>query len=916
MNANFSFAIQNALVRTGEPVRFEIRAAEPAGWSLRIVADALEESPRTERAITLEWQRTAQGMVARVDYTPSRAGHYNAILTGPNGDLAGRYFAAVDGGQAVCHFFINGTNSVDAAGVLTGIFQETYAALVRPACIPFEYHLSRDFSKTTPVELKRHAEIQNRYGHNIVPMMVTRNLGFYERFSMWELSREELTKAIGMLRKLWTESGLGHLEVVNGHWCIGNENVRALREANIRVISAIVVNYEMRDGESREMLTGSPVRPWYAHPEDFRKPGSRTDDYILCLPFSVTLRTEFLRGNVDAHWAPDIQMVWDRSIESAPRAQRSLEILDMLCDQPQGAFPYIFPVALQNFGPPAVIENNRNTIRHLLRKAREGKVVFANAKAIRDFYLRHAPSKPESVEFMRDFMIGSHLINKPIHHPDVIQIESARFNAAFERPNLKPEYLFDYVRKWDYPDEIFRNFDLHGPEKENLNGVKVGVEWQPMADGSSAVVRIESDHRVTDLPVAMWNLPCQPKKVVVARGDCRFVPVTEPQVHTPHGLLVGAVEKGATTWEVRFSGSPSQAPKLLSDYHGLVGFQTILVASGIPYTYVWNNLRINLQLRLRVPRGRRIWMETYEKGDFGHTEEGVLNVELRWPRPWARIWNASAEEILVDNGAELDLIGAEHFERVTRNCPLPSQEGGVKRLREDLWQRRQGTPNPEAVSRLPAFLRDHQNAYIDQRHTQMVAQAREWFDQATAHEKGKEVVAEAYAYAKGHLGGPWRDKADAQNIITCREGIHVEVPVYDYAICHAPGYRAWHMGRAFHLRFKGLAQFKGRKVMVYLHCYDYEGLGRAYSVRLNESYIAGNLWSEVLRTTGPLPVGPEGRDDPRSLIRIPIPLRFLQGDLFDMHVLEGYDAKAIDFRKQVPYSVAVSDVWVTISKPI
>ena len=30
-----------------------------------------------------------------------------------------------------------------------------------------------------------------------------------------------------------------------------------------------------------------------------------------------------------------------------------------------------------------------------------------------------------------------------------------------------------------------------------------------------------------------------------------------------------------------------------------------------------------------------------------------------------------------------------------------------------------------------------------------------------------------------------------------------------------------------------------------------------------------------------------------------------------MILIEGFDAKNLDFGKQVPYSVAVSDVWVT-----
>ena len=174
------------------------------------------------------------------------------------------------------------------------------------------------------------------------------------------------------------------------------------------------------------------------------------------------------------------------------------------------------------------------------------------------------------------------------------------------------------------------------------------------------------------------------------------------------------------------------------------------------------------------------------------------------------------------------------------------------------------------------------------------------------------ILIEAHAYAKGHLGGPWRHKADQHNIITVAPGLKFEVPVYDFAICQEPGHRAWHMGRYFAFRFTGLAAYKNKKVTIYLHSYDYEGLGRSFSVRFRHDEIAGGLQVEALRSTLPLPVGRRGRDLPTSLIPVQVPAEFLGKKAFDMILIEGFDAKNIDFRKQIPYSVAVSDVWVTV----
>ncbi|MBI4472171.1 MAG: hypothetical protein HY646_05850, partial [Acidobacteria bacterium] len=163
-------------------------------------------------------------------------------------------------------------------------------------------------------------------------------------------------------------------------------------------------------------------------------------------------------------------------------------------------------------------------------------------------------------------------------------------------------------------------------------------------------------------------------------------------------------------------------------------------------------------------------------------------------------------------------------------------------------------------------------------------------------------------------------------------------------VCHEPGHRSWQMGRAFTLRFHGLAAYAGetvatrlntehrlpaeasrlakagtpntehKTVTVHLHAYDYDCLGRSYSVRLSQPETLGGRQVELLRTTLPLPQGRAGRDDPKSLNSFVIPAEFLAKPFFNLHIIEGYDSKNIDLRKQVPYSVAISDVWVTARK--
>jgi hypothetical protein len=909
------FDIHNALTKPGDPVQFELRGAARKDATITIYEQALSDRRRRRIGqLKLGWKRTSRHWLGTAAFTPKTAGHYHAILQVDGGEAAGRYFAAWDGRQAAATLFLN--------GLRPGL--EDYGGVVRPHFLPMEYHVDDDFPQPNRAYLRWAADLEFRYGQRAVPRLVAGNLGFAgRRFSLWEFSLDETIGVLELLKRLWAESGFPSLNAVNIHWCMGNVTMRALRRCGIHMMTGLVPNYEMRDGESREIANGSPLRPYWVHRDDFRKAGCAGGrDYLLCATFSVVLPTEMHRGNPDAHWAPDIPLVWDRSVESGDEALRSKEVLDFLCDQPPSDAPFFIPIGIQNFGPPAVYESNRNTIRYALQQARAGKLVFADHTAIHDYFVRYCPRTPESVAYIRDFMIGSHLINKPIHHPDVIQIQNDRFHAAWEAGQALPEYLYDYTRRWRHPDREFRDYTKHGPQPENLHGVRVSVKSSHRGPAGclSYSVRIESKRAIKRLPLALWDLPVVPERIQCSGLDVRAIEA--PFTRQPHLILEGPVVRGTTNWRITVTGRPFTAASQFRSYPevcsqarsasgvpstthatplrsvaryepGLVGLKTIPNPGRVPYTYLWTNLRVNVPVRLRVPPGRSVWLESYEAGTLPATTRGSLSAELKWPRPFVRIWNVAAHEIEIANGRALDALARDHLADILQLYPLPA------------WRARAGRLS---VAEIPAFVTAYQNAYIDRFHRKLVRQAREWFRMLAPAE---DLLIEAHAYAKGHLGGPWRDKADFENIITARPGLRFEIPVYDYAVCYEPGHRSWQMGRAFTLRFHGLNDYAKQNVVVHLHAYDYDCLGRSYSVRLSHPGILGGRQVEILRSTFPLPQGRKGRDDPRSLISLSLPPEFLAKPFFNVHVLEGYDQKNVDFRNQVPYSVAISDVWVT-----
>ncbi len=892
------FEIRNALTRVNDPVDFAVSATRRTGLKLVIISDALSDNPGRPRRIPLAWQKSTNTWTGIAQYTPDSTGHYHAILMSGSQSIAGRYFAAITGNEAVATLWLN--------GLLPG--KDDYGDVVRPHYLPMDHHIDIHVDDPPLEFLADMREAEFRYGQTPVPRLTAERLGYHDRFSLWEFTLAETIAGIEKLKTIYRENGLCPINNLNTHWCMGNVTMQAIRKSGINIMSGMVANYEMRDGESREICNGTPLRPYWVHRNDFRKAGRAGGrSPLICIPFSVTIPTDFYRGNPDTHWAPDIAMVWDRSIESSGEGRRSMEVLDMLCDHNRTASPYVIPIAIQNFGPPAVYENNRNALRYAITKAQAGELFFANSLALFDYMTRYERETPETIGYIRDFMVGSHLINKPICHPDVMQIENCRCHAAWEAGNPLPEYLFDYTRKWDYPDSDFLDYTRHGPEPESLRNVKVSINRTTTDTGLSVDIQIKSNKAMAQLPVALWHVPVKIDRAVSKTRGLRIRTVRTPLLRTPHLIVIGPISKGQTTWTVTITGPPAVAAADEADYHGIVGFKTMPNPGGIPYTYIYADLRINMPIRLSVPTDRRVWAETYDCGSFGVTEDGELSLELKWPRPFARIWNVDADDITVANGTELDTLCRDHLISITREFPIPDRRKPVDRLLNKLAR------NPEAHADVAPFVIAHQNAYIDKYHDRMVRGVRKWFRSMTSEIRNakSKILLEAHAYARGHIGGPWRDQADLANVVKLAKGVDFDIPVYDYAVCEKPGHRSWQMGRAFMLRFFGLASHAHKSVTVYLHAYDYDCLGRSYSVRVSHPDVFDGNHVVLMETTWPLPQGSVGRDDPGSLFPIQIPETFLTQPFFNMHVFEHYDQKNIDFRKQVPYSVAISDVWVT-----
>jgi len=910
----YDLHIENALINLGESTAVEAVIPSTDVDEARLIAHVryLEDGP-AHRRVTLPVTWTVQGHTARgqTDFTPPLAGNYYLELKCKNGrGSLYRYVAVVTNEYAVANLNLNGLNET----------AEDYGGFVHSHFLPMTYYTSVQLKEENRAFFEKLRPLQVIHGAEITPMLRTDTvLGIKDKFSLWELSEQETLAIFKQVRELFEQWGLKRPDVFNVHWCAGNVTVRAARKAGVKVLSNMVANYYMRDGESREILTGMPLRPYFIGEDDFRKPGKNGPNAVLGMTFSVVIPTSFHPCNPDAHWAPDIQMVWDRSIESTPAAWRSKEVLDQMCAQPKQDMPNFFTVSLQNFGPKNIVENNYNTLKFLLEKAGTAKLVFADCEATRNYYVNHFQTTPESVWYIRDFYVGYCLADKPIHHPDVIQIQNEHLHAAFNRGCALADYFYDYTHRWDYPDEIFRDFSLHGPEPEDLSNVSIDIKSQLRENGVAYTVTIDSNKSYEHFPVALWEIPVVVDGEHVRCENCRFVNAENRLEGSRHGVLIGSVKKGRNRWTVSIDGAAAATPAHLRCFDNLVGLKTIPNLGGDPYTYVWTEVKEPTPIVLKVPPNRRVRAEFYQGGQtLMPDSDCCLRFALRPPRPFARVWNVSADEIEFVNLDEIRLQAVKSFERTMHTWPLenadPQYAQVLDKAKAEIVGGAQATEARQAIGKIVTMNLKYQNEVIRRTWPEMIEKRRHWFRKVKNLDPGTRVLLEAHAYCKDRVGSPWRDRADDHHVIDCAEGIEFEVVIYDYATCHEPGHSAWHMGRAFWMEFRGLDRFRGGRLELHFHAYDYDCLGRCYTAYLSAPEVADGMrvqYDRNGRPSWPVPQGKDQRDSPQSIFSVPVPKPFRQCPRLRVWLKEGYEARHIDLRQQTPYSVAVSDVWVT-----
>jgi len=605
--------VEPGLVRPGECVKACLRTAAdaPSGGEVQVQANYLGAKPGGVECFTPEWRRAADGWEAEVVFTPAQLGNWRVVWE-VGGYRLSRVLGVVEPGQVVVTLWVgSNTPLLDAE--------------IHQYDLPGDTWVTSSFGSDPVAVLDRmrpFAQNAHRYGDRLAPFV---NADFLlpgiPNSNLFLLDQSVQREGIRQVQELWRLLGLPPIEIL-ASYTPGHRTIAMLKELRIPVLNSLCVWQNTRDGTTDNAWLinhlGAPNSPYYVAEDDFRKvaPGRsgvvafsmgstsnvRMYDFISydgcvtnCMP-SQRYACHGVTGGDKNNNAIEIN------------ADRFFTIVDgWLHDAANNAEPVFVTAALENFHQSEFWQRaNAQAVDYLVRRAREGRVVFASAADVAGFYHRHYPVQPQQVYFQHDGYCGMRHELKPDCLPDRIEMSNARFHALFTEGRQLPQLLWDYTVPWENPEWVdslpIRNeYGTVAPEaidaaenpagtvpvQADLRGVRAKAAVLPDAQGATISVRVDTPRPLASLPLAVWHLPMADATLAEAPACAKWQPVRDGWTDNVHGVLVlSEVPAGGTSLEVRLKGKRRKPRSMQFAIENAIGGRTFLTSEG-PRTYLW-----------------------------------------------------------------------------------------------------------------------------------------------------------------------------------------------------------------------------------------------------------------------------------------------------------------------------------------
>jgi hypothetical protein len=556
------------LVMRGEAVtaRFDVASEARPNETAELVEQCYDPNAKP-RPIRLDWRRGGRGWEATWRWTPSHAGQY---LLRWRCDIGGdvpqfeRLFAVADRGSAVM------------------VVNSTSHAQPRPE--PDLHRLRLPFSGWAEPLLfgeRPHAEAFAAFSRN------ARQYGDDPAFLIFmgglyvpgdkavfvdeppEVQRAVLANAQRIWRMCRFPEPLANLYTYG----LGAGPVGQARLLGYNVLGALCADQNWGDGPFKINHFGMPARPYFAAPDDFRRPGHGGANAMVgiqqCARQTMLCRDYNCVYSLEGGIGYALEQYSGMKGPEQPDArdlEREMAFLDCHLDAAQTSpRPLLFSMGFEFNGVwPRMAELNRRSMEALVERARTRKLVFCTANAAAGFLRRRYRETPESALYLHDVFAGITSNGKPARYPDTIEVENARFKALFRRGDHLPTMHYDYTKPWAYPDwgnqDIARRPDGYlvpdspdryrvTPRMVDARGVQVRSTQEALPNGVRVRIAIRSDVARAEMPVALWDLPARFTALESGwqvMGPARAIPVRAPFTGNACCVLVSNVPAGAT----------------------------------------------------------------------------------------------------------------------------------------------------------------------------------------------------------------------------------------------------------------------------------------------------------------------------------------------------------------------------------
>lgn len=472
----------------------------------------------------------------------------------------------------------------------------------------------------------------------------------------WAYSTEECMRLIRLAQERWLDMGFAGAEAFNTY-TPGNSFVAACKQTGIKYLLGFCAPTIINDGHWQITHAGSPLSPFFAGPEDFRKPEAPSSESSLLIA-SMELRNPITcRENwSEGPFCPLNLNMGDRTIEAGPLPVETIAMCeDFIRLGELTGVPRFFHINLQYFTSPKCFDLNYRMLDWLVEQRRQGRLEFTGLKDYAGRLRQNGGLMPQAT-YWRGECMGQMVGGQPGNGQEALIVESMQGQWQFRRGAAGAERFYDYTKRWN-----FAPFHPKGDEPRS-DGYRATVTIGESADRKDTRQLTLQVVAPVGRTVAVWDA-LEGLAAPFQVADCS-VGVTAEIVPHPGGtggVLLLSGQKVGKTVRVTVVHSGRLANHHSRRLRDLVSVETTSIR-GQPVTRLALLVPYAMDLTVRFQGRGMIRREFINGQKFGGDEalaSQPARVTLDGTRSasMARFWGVTADALVFDE-AELDAIQA------------------------------------------------------------------------------------------------------------------------------------------------------------------------------------------------------------------------------------------------------------------